>query len=398
MSTRVESSRLDRPSDLTRRNLPLGLVLLATAILLVPLVRDFQRAPTLVDHLNTVHRLWTVRSLSVLERSASDMRPPEVPVGGLMEQLRATPLMELQQFSPELRRELGALTASMERFGELATVAETARDPSGLIREMLLIEEHFTAVSSAVAHLESQRNAAYRSLVLFAVVLAAAFVLLYLHQNTQLRALAIEQRYQRRMMDLTYRVQENERRGLARELHDGTAQELSMARMAVDRIEPGPTRDALRTTLTRAIQEIRLVCQTMHPRIVEGDHPAEMVRELALAFEDRHDLQMHLDLDEQLALAWSGDRRVHLYRVLHEALVNVVRHAGAQSVRIALHQSGDAVELTVADDGGGINGAGENFGRRGMRERAEILGGAIEWRAASPQGTVVCLTVPIQQR
>jgi signal transduction histidine kinase len=327
VSTRVESSRLDRPSDLTRRNLPLGLVLLATAILLVPLVRDFQRAPTLVDHLNTVHRLWTVRSLSVLERSASDMRPPEVPVGGLMEQLRATPLMELQQFSPELRRELGALTASMERFGELATVAETARDPSGLIREMLLIEEHFTAVSSAVAHLESQRNAAYRSLVLFAVVLAAAFVLLYLHQNTQLRALAIEQRYQRRMMDLTYRVQENERRGLARELHDGTAQELSMARMAVDRIEPGPTRDALRTTLTGPSRRSASSVRRCIPESLKAITPPRW----SVSWPS---LSRIATICRCISISTNNSLSrgrviggVHLYRVLHEALVNVVRHA-----------------------------------------------------------------------
>jgi signal transduction histidine kinase len=397
VSSRLESSRLDGPSDLTRRNLPLGLVLLATALLLVPLVRDFQRAPTLVEHLDRVHRLWTVRSLAVLEQFASASEPEGVAAGTLTEQLRATPLEQLQQFSPQLRRELTSLTASMERFGELAAVQDSEDIPA-LVQEMLLIEEHFSAAAAAVADLESQRNAAYRSLVLFAVVLAAAFVLLYLHQNTQLRSLAIERRYQQRLMDLTYRVQENERRSLARELHDGTAQELSMARMAVDRIEPGPTRDALKTTLTRAIQEIRLVCQTMHPKIVDGDHPSEMVRELALAFEDRHDLRVHLTLDEELSLAWPGDRRLHLYRILHEALVNVVRHAGARSVRVALQRSGDDVELTVADDGVGIGEAGENFGRRGMRERAEILGGAITWRANAPGGTVVSLTVPIHQR
>jgi signal transduction histidine kinase len=92
----------------------------------------------------------------------------------------------------------------------------------------------------------------------------------------------------------------------------------------------------------------------------------------------------------------SGDSAVHIYRVLQEALNNVARHSGSKKARVRLHFAVNALELEVADSGTGF---AESPARRGlglvaMRERAELLGGRIQFEPAPGGGTIVKLEVP----
>lgn len=83
-----------------------------------------------------------------------------------------------------------------------------------------------------------------------------------------------------------------------------------------------------------------------------------------------------------------------LYRITQESLTNAVRHAQASSVVVRLRPLPDAVELTVADDGVGLRDADPGRGMLGMRERAELLGGALEVRPTEGGGTTVSATIP----
>lgn len=91
---------------------------------------------------------------------------------------------------------------------------------------------------------------------------------------------------------------------------------------------------------------------------------------------------------------------LHLYRIVREALSNVLRHAGARTVRIRVKQLPRLLALELSDDGAGLQNPDPGPGGRGvqgMRERAEQLHGAIRWTAATAGGTKVMLSLPLDQ-
>jgi signal transduction histidine kinase len=151
----------------------------------------------------------------------------------------------------------------------------------------------------------------------------------------------------------------------------------------------------LQESLTQAIEEVRLVAYHMRPVGHSTDKPAEMIRELALYFEDRYPLRFELLLRSDLSVDWEQEDLVHLYRIAQEALTNVVRHAEASRVSVELQYTSEGlVYLRVADNGKGLGKANEEgLGRHGMRERAELLGGTIRWKSEEGRGTEVELIV-----
>jgi two-component system sensor histidine kinase DegS len=94
-----------------------------------------------------------------------------------------------------------------------------------------------------------------------------------------------------------------------------------------------------------------------------------------------------------------------VYRIAQETLENVIRHAGASTIRVRLEQTGTEMTLIVEDDGQGVDlealeapgaDADDRFGIRGMKERAALIGGQLEISSQTGQGTSVRLTVPVE--
>lgn len=108
---------------------------------------------------------------------------------------------------------------------------------------------------------------------------------------------------------------------------------------------------------------------------------------IALDWQQPEDLIDHV-LDRAQAL--------HLFRIVREALSNVIRHAGAAQLTVKVHRSERALRLELTDDGGGLQPAGgAGAGTANMRARAAELQGRITWRGATSGGTRVILTLPL---
>jgi two-component system, NarL family, sensor histidine kinase UhpB len=222
--------------------------------------------------------------------------------------------------------------------------------------------------------------------------LAAAF-------NDMLDRLESERRESARQ---ALRVQEGERRRIARELHDQVGQTLTGVMLQVEGIaasvpEVRPEQlDELRETARRGIEDVRRIASRLRPEALEdlGLHSA--LSSLATRVADRGRLRVERRLERIPSLG--EEEELVIYRVAQEALTNVARHAEARRVELSLERRDDRLVLTVSDDGRGIR-PGElssSHGIRGMRERAMLVGGQIGIHGAPGRGTQVRLSIPVR--
>jgi signal transduction histidine kinase len=199
------------------------------------------------------------------------------------------------------------------------------------------------------------------------------------------------QRYQATLADAAAL---EERRRLARELHDGLAQELAFIVGQANR-RPSKGNDpsaAISAAAERALAEARHAIATL-------SRPAggTLDTSVALAAEEvasRNGIELRLELAPGLDV----ERRVHdaLARIVREAVSNAIRHGKAKIVKVALANS-DGLRLTVEDDGRGMEPSGARsggFGLVSMRERAEALGGTMAVGPAAERGTRVEIWLP----
>ncbi len=202
--------------------------------------------------------------------------------------------------------------------------------------------------------------------------------------------------------------QERESRRLAGEIHDGISQRIVSLffhlSAAADAIAADPVLAAeqigrAQELAAAALDETRSAIAGLRPPVLDDLGLAASLESLGHSFPG-------LDVRVETAdLRMAGHVETAVYRTAQEALQNVVKHAGAQSVRIRLSAQRDRAVLEVSDDGGGFDpgtprrapGSGVSpagLGLAGMRERAELLGGALELISAPGHGTTVRLAVP----
>jgi PAS domain S-box-containing protein len=232
-------------------------------------------------------------------------------------------------------------------------------------------------------------------------------------ENARLYAELAER--ENRLQDLIRKLitaQEEERRKVSYEVHDGLAQTAAGAHQllqAFARQHP-PTSDKGRKDLARALQlvqqtvgEARYVIADLRPTALDDFGLAAAVR---LQVEKISNQGSQIDYEEAL-----GDERLPpevetaLYRVAQEALTNVHKHAPSARVRISLRRLNDSVRLQVRDWGPGFNpekitdggGPGERLGLSSMRERMALLGGHLEVHSRPGEGTLVVAEIPSVQ-
>jgi two-component system sensor histidine kinase UhpB len=206
----------------------------------------------------------------------------------------------------------------------------------------------------------------------------------------------------RRSGRLVLRAQEEERRRLARDLHDEVNQALTAILLrleALSQAAPPELTDELtevKRLVNQAMNELLQLARQLRPTALD-DHGllpamASQVRRFAAQTGIKADLnatghEIRLQPDEEIAV----------FRIAQEALANVARHAGASQVEVDLRTGNDGVELTVRDDGRGFEPAhpgGNGLGLGGMAERARLVGGELTIDSRPGSGTELSLRVP----
>ncbi|NMC72183.1 MAG: hypothetical protein GYA57_19290 [Myxococcales bacterium] len=187
------------------------------------------------------------------------------------------------------------------------------------------------------------------------------------------------------------RSQAEDRARIARELHDGAGQSLAAARLHL----MAGSNDAAIRALDAAADELRRAVDELRPPGLEGTDLAGGLRELADAVAATGQVAVELELPGDLPRLPPAVEHA-AYRIAQEAVANVLRHAAAARLRLALQFEAETLELQVADDGRGACGAPEGRGIAGMRERARELGGTLAVRSEGRRGTLVTARIPLE--
>jgi signal transduction histidine kinase len=235
---------------------------------------------------------------------------------------------------------------------------------------------------------------------------AKVSVFVDLHRKTrQLETLNCELR---RLSSSLIAAQDQERRRIARELHDGLGQELSGAKMLVDCIQmqnqsaEWRERTAAEASglIDHAIQQVRSISHLLHPPTLDEIGLQSSLQWYLDGLTKRSGLETSLEVQPEEFPRLGPDLETTIFRIVQEALTNVFRHADAQKARIALTVRDGYIVVTVSDDGKGVaesvvqfQGGTIGIGITGMRQRVKELGGELQLRNANP-GTVVEAIIP----
>jgi signal transduction histidine kinase len=200
---------------------------------------------------------------------------------------------------------------------------------------------------------------------------------------------------------------EAERGRWARELHDETLQQLaglrvllSGARRSGDRERIAATLDGAIDTITAGIADLRGLIADLRPAALDELGLEAALRTLVarVAEQSGVTIDLQVDLADARHLA---DIESAGYRLVQEALTNVVKHADARRVAVRVHDDGDRLEIVVRDDGRGIGAdarPGGGFGLVGMRERIALVHGTLDIDSAAGAGTTVRARIPSRRR
>lgn len=204
-------------------------------------------------------------------------------------------------------------------------------------------------------------------------------------------------------------LQEDERRSVARELHDELAPYLFRIRadatvlQQINRQADSPTAkfdhvlDELQESVVHLQGRVRALYGRLRPQLLEDHDLREALEALVASWRCREpEMDWLLSVDGDLA-DLDDAVRVATYRLVQEALTNAARHACAESVRVSVRRerSAERIELEVRDDGRGITPDwGPGLGIIGMRERVEALGGRFVWEPGAEGGMIVQASVP----
>lgn len=211
---------------------------------------------------------------------------------------------------------------------------------------------------------------------------------------------------ERRMEKRLLRVQDEERRRIDKEIHDEMGGLLTTLQLTVDRARIAAEREGV---IIEAFDELvglldelsgvtRTISRRLHPGDLDDHGLDKALSSLMRKMEERHDLKVSFQSEINGDERFSPLVELTAYRVVHEALVNVVRHAETERAEVRVSEDNNQLYLHVVDDGTGFDPSNqdeETYGLTGMTERVERLNGNMKIRASQGEGTQISALLPL---
>jgi PAS domain S-box-containing protein len=226
-------------------------------------------------------------------------------------------------------------------------------------------------------------------------------------QITRLEQLQVAHRL---LLERVFEAQEQERRRIARELHDEAGQLMASLLVGLRTLDDATAIDdakaqsrRLRAVAVKALDEVRRLARGLHSSVLDDHGVAVALQRYVAEYSTTHNIAVDLALDEIDARNLLPAVQLAVFRVIQEALTNVVRHSGATAIRVRVARSGSGLKTTIADNGRGFEAdavsadSEAHLGLQSMRERAAIVGGTLRVRSGA-RGTTIAVRVPLGPR
>src|SRR5580698_3005442 len=237
---------------------------------------------------------------------------------------------------------------------------------------------------------------------------ALGMVITDLSEQKRIQAAEIKQAevMHRLLLERTISAQEEERRRIARELHDESGQLLTALLVGLRSLEDArkladvkSQGKRLREIASQAIDEVGRLARGLHPTVLDDLGLGVALSRYTAEYAESYNVAVDLVLGELDPGSLSSAVQITLYRILQEALTNVARHSGARRVCIRFTHLTAGVEVSVVDDGCGFDAeaiavSSHRLGIQSMRERAAMLGGTLRF-SSQGKGTKLLVQVPL---
>ena len=356
---------------------------------------------------NTLPPPVYIEHIFCLGRELSLSNTIELPYDSARAEIRFTALSFIDPSKVLFRTQLEGVDASWNDMSNRRTVFYTSIPPG---------EHEFRVVASNNDGIWNTTGASLRITVLppfwqttWFLILAAIVVLapgpwFYYRRVTQLqKEKALQEHFAERLID----SQEQERRRIASELHDGLGQQIlvikNRAELALRRVnDPKKTSEQLREIMESAVSsiaDVRAISHGLRPPHLEQFGLTETISALGEQLRRSTTMEWMYYVDAVDGLI-PKDKEINLYRILQEATNNVLRHSGAAQASMVIRQEGDRLNVSLWDDGKGFDveakTASGGLGMSGIKERVKTLGGTINIRSGPNEGTVIHILIPVR--
>lgn len=208
-------------------------------------------------------------------------------------------------------------------------------------------------------------------------------------------------------VEMAFTAQEEERRRIARELHDEAGQALTSLIVGLQQIKESSDADesqrraeTLQGLAESVVDELARMAQGLHPRLLEDLGFSDAVQHQAAEIQRIHNLDVETQMVGFEQSALPGPIATALYRIIQEALTNVLKHANATAVNVVVSRDEETVRLIIEDDGCGFDAEeckGGGLGLLGIDERVRMLRGTIEIESSKESGTTLAVRIPLKE-
>ena len=188
-------------------------------------------------------------------------------------------------------------------------------------------------------------------------------------------------------------IQEEERFRIARELHDGIAQDLARTKLIMQKTSSDVITEAL-VAVDDAIKSVRWLCSSLRNEFDFSSNLEYICEETVCNFKQQYFIPLNVVFATSKKTRWKPEQCYEINRILQEGLTNVARHSQATSVSLHFVEVGFSLRIVLEDNGIGLSGLA-GFGMRGIRERCELLSGEAIWDKPDTGGTRLIVTIPL---
>lgn len=234
-------------------------------------------------------------------------------------------------------------------------------------------------------------------------------------ENAQLYKASIEkQRQVEQLLSKVIFAQEEERKRIAGEIHDGIAQSMvgiltkvqtSQALLSLDQKKVPEELEELRKIVTESVREVREIIYNLRPASLDDLGLIPSIENLMTRIERDSGIAVELIANERMRRLPSIFETI-AYRIIQEALANVKKHSGAEKAWVELYFEPTSLSIKIVDNGKGFDWdtvshkfkEGESFGLQSMRERAALVGGRLDIITGLNNGTTVSVIIPVDRR